>query len=267
MRNRWLLFLTAPLVLYGLFRQWALLSSLALAGISLLFAPFFGLYILTVQPIITVVNACKQQRTYHLLLQHNYDERSALLQELIQARAEIAQLRAMQASGVSYQPVDPLRIHTIAQIIYRQPGNDDPFFIIDKGSSQPIEPYMVAAVQGRLLGRVTAVYPFHARVMPVTHKGCHVPIVCATSQARGIFHGNGIDFVSHLEPLIIDELVLTSGDGLVYPPGLALGRIKQMNLNQLGFLYDVLVESLNSDYEENYCQIVSKKVEQKDSLC
>ena len=56
--------------------------------------------------------------------------------------------------------------------------------------------------------------------------------------------GIKLDFVSHLEPLVRDELVLTSGDGLLFPEGPALGTIAQFSLHDQGFLYDVHVKPL-----------------------
>ena len=123
---------------------------------------------------------------------------------------------------------------------------------------------MVAILKSVLLGRVTAVFNSYAHVMPITNVHCHVPIVCVQSGAHGVFHGvsgsprGQLDFISHLEPLVIDELVITSGDGLIYPQGLSVGRIKKFTLNELGFLYHVDVEPLYDLEKIGYCSIISK---------
>jgi rod shape-determining protein MreC len=125
---------------------------------------------------------------------------------------------------------------------------------------------MLAVLDNVLLGRIVAAYPWYSKVVPTTDAQCHVPIVCATSRAHGVFHGNKLDFVSHLEPLVVDELVVTSGDGLLYPQGLAVGRIKNFMLNDLGFLYEVAVEPLYDIAMLGYCSIISKNTQHAQEL-
>lgn len=136
----------------------------------------------------------------------------------------------------------------------------DPFFIIDKGSRHNIAQDMVAVCGNLLLGRVVEVHSWYSKIMPITHVACHVPVVCATSRAHGVFHGDKLDFVSHLEPLVLDEFVLTSGDGLIYPQGLAIGRIKHIELDERGFLYNVQI-ALHETNNIVYCSLVSKHMQ------
>lgn len=219
------------------------------------------LYAYTVHPMQDVYYRFKSHREYHHILECNYRERSVLLQEVIAAQAELMRCKQMHALGIAYEPRQPLNYCGTAQIIYKQLQQKDSFFIIDKGSSDGIALNMLATLNNVLLGRVVGVYPWYARVMPITDQQCHVPIVCAQSGAHGVFHGNQVDFISHLEPLVLDELVLTSGDGLLYPQGLAIGRIKNFTLNNLGYLYEVAVEPLYDLNSISYCSLISKNIQ------
>ena len=221
--------------------------------------PFLALYALCIEPVFGVLRLLKTHREYHQLLHDSYHERSTLLKKLIEADAQLTYYKDLYAAGIWY---DKQSVRS-ARIIYKQLRQADSFFIIDKGSAAGVTIDMVVVFNNVVLGRVTAVFSHCARVMPVSNVQCHVPSVCAHSHAHGVFrgdaHGYGqIDFISHLEHLVPDELVLTSGDGLVYPQGLALGTIKTCTLHASGFLYHVEVEPLYDLETIRYCSVVSK---------
>lgn len=221
--------------------------------------PFLALYALCVEPVFGVLRSLHTHREYHQLLHDSYHERSKLLKELIDADAQLAYYKELYDAGIWYDA----KSARSARIIYKQLRQADSFFIIDKGSSAGVTTDMVVILNNVVLGRVTAVFSHCARVMPVSNVQCHVPSVCARSHAHGVFrgdaHGYGqLDFISHLEHLVPDELVLTSGDGLVYPQGLALGTIRTCTLRESGFLYHIEVDPLYDLETVRYCCVVSK---------
>jgi rod shape-determining protein MreC len=220
------------------------------------------MYALFVEPVFDVISSIKTHAEYHTLIQSYSNERSRLLKELIEVRGQLVYYKDLQDAGITCDKNNVCA----AQIIYKQLHQDDSFFIIDKGSRHGVTVDMVAVLNNVLLGRVTAVCDSYAHVMPISNPNCHVPIVCVESRANGVFRGSvstgQLDFVSHLEPLVLDEQVITSGDGLIYPQGLALGRIKKFTLNDLGFLYHVDVEPLYDLEKISYCSIISKNCQQ-----
>lgn len=225
--------------------------------------PFLALYSCTVQPILTTVARFENHNEYQYIVQKINHERSELLKQLIDAESQLLEYKDLRDLHIKRE-----KNHiAVCQIIYKQLQQKDSFFIIDKGSVHGIMPDMIAVCDGVLLGRVTDVFPWFARVLPLIDAQCHVPIICSTSRAQGVYHGDqslnmgSVDFISHLEPLVLDELVLTSGDGLIYPQGLAVGRIKKFTLNDLGFLYHVDVALLCDISSLSHCSIVSKNTQ------
>lgn len=211
------------------------------------------LYGVTFAPIVDTVAAYKKYRQYEQVLQHVEHERAQFAQQLIEAQAQLVRYGDMADCLPARETCAEC-----CRIIYKQLAQHDGFFIIDKGSRHGITTDMVAVYKDMLIGRVTQVYPLCARVMPITHEHCKVPIVCAQSRAHGVHYGNKLDFVSHLEPLVRDELVLTSGDGLLFPEGLALGTIAEFSLHDQGFLYDVHVKPLYQLDDITCCTILTK---------
>lgn len=150
----------------------------------------------------------------------------------------------------------------LTQVLVKHFSDQSHYFLIDKGSNAGIAPDMVAIYKNCLLGKVVEVYPHYSKVLLVTDSLCKVAAYCAHTQASGIHEGNnnemvtGIRYVSHLAQVEADDLVLSSGDGLIFPKGFALGKIKTCNPE--GLFYDVTIEPLLDLRKIDYCFIIQK---------
>lgn len=60
-------------------------------------------------------------------------------------------------------------------------------------------------------------------------------------------------------PMQEGDLVLSSGEGLIFPRGFALGNVKHYQVN--GLLHDVIVEPLINLETINYCYVIQKGAE------
>lgn len=152
-----------------------------------------------------------------------------MLQELKALRAENARLRSLlgarQRFGVSA---------TAAEVVY---AARDPFsrrIIIDKGMRDEIEAGQPVVDEEGLLGQVTRVYPWLAEVTLVTDKSHFVPVQNLRNGLRAVLSGTGSDGVLELRFVPVnadhqngDELVTSGIDG-VYPPGLPVARVSQV---------------------------------------
>jgi rod shape-determining protein MreC len=144
-------------------------------------------------------------------------------------RAENARLRALlgarQRFGVSA---------TAAEVVY---AARDPFsrrIIIDKGMRDEVEAGQPVVDEEGLLGQVTRVYPWLAEVTLVTDKSHFVPVQNLRNGLRAVLSGTGSDGVLELRFVPVnadhqngDELVTSGIDG-VYPPGLPVARVSQV---------------------------------------
>lgn len=98
------------------------------------------------------------------------------------------------------------------------------------------EGYAVVNDQG-LIGRVVEVYHQTARILLLTDINSRIPAIAAQSGERTIVVGNNTSLL-RLEYLLDDtdiqvgELLLTSGDGDLFPQGLEIGKIYQKNEDQ-----------------------------------
>lgn len=152
----------------------------------------------------------------------------------------------------------------LAQILARHFSEDSHYFYLDLGSNKGIEPDMIVVHNNCLIGKVTDVYPWYCRVMLITDKSCKVAAYCNETKARGIHEGINqehnalLKFVSHLAPIQIGDMLLSSGEGLVFPKGFALGKVKNSTTD--GLYQQVEIEPLLDFEKLDYCLVLSKDV-------
>jgi rod shape-determining protein MreC len=155
----------------------------------------------------------------------------------------------------------------LAQVLVKHFSDQSHYFLIDKGSESGIQQDMVALYKNCLLGKVIEVYPLYSKVLLITDALCKVAAFCPQTQSSGIHEGSnqegvtGLRYVSHLAEIEPNDLVLSSGDGLIFPKGFALGKIKSCKPD--GLFYDVSVELLIDMRKISYCYIVQKGHEQQ----
>jgi rod shape-determining protein MreC len=133
---------------------------------------------------------------------------------------------------------------------------------IDRGASKGVQPNMVALYKNCLIGRVSEVYPSYSKVLLITDKTCKIAALCGTTKSSGIHEGLNkkdyctLNYVSHLCTLEEGELVISSGEGLVFPQGFGLGKIK--SFTRKGLFYDVVIEPLVDLKNIEYVYIIQK---------
>lgn len=150
----------------------------------------------------------------------------------------------------------------LCQIIFKHINQNSHFLFVDKGSYHGVDNDVVIVYKNVLLGKVVETYPFYSKVLLVTDKSCKVASYCSKTGANGIHVGDNLsgqtllNRVNHLSDVQKGDLVLSSGYGLVFPHGFALGKIKDA---QNGDLYHTIkVEPLLDIKDIDYCFLIKK---------
>lgn len=152
--------------------------------------------------------------------------------------------------------------HT-AQVLARHFSENSHFFLVDAGASHGIKKDMVAIYCNAIVGRVTQVYPWYSKVCLITDVDCKVASVCSKKGATGIHEGINdirytvIRYMSHLEAVDINDVVFSSGDGLVFPKGFALGNIVSADKGDL--FYTIVVRPIVDFQTLHYCMLIAKE--------
>ncbi|MBI1965289.1 MAG: rod shape-determining protein MreC [Betaproteobacteria bacterium] len=154
---------------------------------------------------------------------------AASLQQLMALQAENRRLRELLAARERLE-VKPVA----AEVLY---AARDPFsrkIVVDKGSQHDIRAGQPVIDQAGVIGQVTRVYPWLSEITLITDKGQFVPVQNLRNGLRAVLAGTGGDGALDLRfiPLNADyqngDRLVTSGIDGVYPPGLPVARVSNV---------------------------------------
>lgn len=160
------------------------------------------------------------------LKNENMQLRTAAGQSEHQAR-ELAELRTLQ--GLKNQGIQTA---TSAEIISngKDPLSDK--VIINRGSRHNIRTGDAVIDQAGLYGQITRVQPFSAEVTLLTNGQSVIPVMVARTGVRTLVYGSGnrlsLPYFPTDADLLPSDLLVTSGLDSVYPAGIPVARISQV---------------------------------------
>ena len=155
----------------------------------------------------------------------------SLLSMLVRARElekENERLRKLllfgEREGFSFEPVE---------LIGKDATSWFSTVTIDKRGNRGIEKDMCVVSDRGVVGRIVSVEPLTARVLLLSDSNSRVGAMIQRTRDRGIVQGNdrGGCLMKYLDPMADVErgdLVITSGDSLIFPKGLAIGVVTRV---------------------------------------
>ncbi len=213
-----------------------------------------------------IINFCEQHAlilsSEQLIMQNNE------LQSIIEHMQ--AQNLALQAQSHYWQEHQELiefnkrydfSNQVLAQVFLKQFSDQEHFFLLDKGALDNIAVDMVAIYKNCLVGKVVQVYPKYCKLILLTDRTCKIAVYDQDTQALGICCGcNNIkhillSYVSHLQKINQDDLLISSGDGEVFPQGFGVGKI--IDLQVAGMYYDAHASLLFDLQNMHSCYLVA----------
>jgi rod shape-determining protein MreC len=172
-------------------------------------------------------------------------ENAELQAQLLARDEEIRESRRLQAL------LDMKRTLPSAAVAARViAGDGTPWFryvTIDKGALSGVAPNSPVVTPEGVVGRVVEVGPASALVQVITDGSAGLGVMLEGSRANGEVRGGRqeglcqLDSISGLNAVNEGEAVLTSGLDGVYPKGLLVGRVAQVQLGSGAALHQILV--------------------------
>jgi rod shape-determining protein MreC len=136
------------------------------------------------------------------------------------------------------------------------------YILVDKGSAHGVNPDMVALYKNCLVGRVAEIFPYYTKIVLLTDRSCKVAVECAQTKTPGVYEGADslehgfLSHVSHIDALKLDDMLITSGQGLVIPKGFGVGKIKHFYVKDVEYV--VHIEPLINIQDLTYFYLVDK---------
>lgn len=223
--------------------------------------PFLILQNAAVYPIKTYFQKKQSIATLQKEVERLRKEKKELLNELIEMHSTVWFFQTTNEL-IDYKMHHYQSEAQLAQIIYRHISFDEHFYLINRGSHHGVVPDMVAVYKNCLVGRIGRVYPYYSKVILITDKNCKVASHAVKSKVNGISEGIldknilKLNYVNHLNTIQHNDIVLSSGEGLIFPKGYGLGTIKKYHID--GLFYDIEIEPFLTWNDLDYCYVMQK---------
>ncbi len=119
--------------------------------------------------------------------------------------------------------------------------------MIDQGSTSGIRPGMPVITDEGVVGVVDGTTPSASKVLLIADPKSWLDTYVQRTRARGTVHGRSgrlcdFDYVLREEDVVVGDLLLTSGLGAVYPKGLIVGRVAEVEKKPYGLFQTARVE-------------------------
>lgn len=190
-------------------------------------------------------------------------DRDAMLAELISLRAQqryYDDIKELCSFKERYQQV---RNAPIVRVLLKHLGSDEQYFLIEGGLQQGFSQDMIAVYNNHVVGRLVEVYPSYGKVQLITDRSLKIAAYCAKTGAQGIYTGMGIinaaslAFVNHLQTVEVGDMVLSTGSGLIYPQGLGLGVVANVEKKDIECV--IAVQPLIALDKIEYCFLMPRQ--------
>lgn len=156
-------------------------------------------------------------------------QQARLLQQAQFQSAENAHLRRLMA-GKEQLPVQS----QMAEILYDARDPSTRRIVINRGSRDNVTLGLPVIDNAGVVGQVTRVFPFTSEVTLLTDKDQAIPVQVLRSGLRSIVYGRGhsglldLRFVAQDADIQVGDILVTSGLDGMYPAGLAVARVSQV---------------------------------------
>ncbi len=125
-----------------------------------------------------------------------------------------------------------------AQIIGKDPSNWYKTFLINKGEKNGLKVNMIVLAGNGLVGHITEVGPNYAKVQTIISDNCNVSSKIMRTSDLCIVKGDlslvsdkafcRVDYIDDKANIVIGDEVITSHLGSMYPQGILIGTIKEI---------------------------------------
>jgi rod shape-determining protein MreC len=175
--------------------------------------------------------------------------------ELAAARLELARLAEMQRENerlramLGFEGREPLGLigcEVVAEGAGRLGGST---VLLNRGFNQGLEEGMALVGRDGLVGKVVEVRPSRSHALLLTHPDCAVAARIERNRIAGIvewlpgsFTGLKLRNISYLADVRTGDQVVSSGLGGVFPEGVPVGTVTEIERDETGLLLDITLK-------------------------
>lgn len=179
-------------------------------------------------------------------------ENLRLRAEVEALRREVARLREASAEAERLERLLAFRARVgyrsvAARVVGRDAARWFSTLVVDRGSRDGIRPGTPAVTPTGVVGRVIEVTPFASRILLIADSRSAVGVFVQRTRDAAVVEGRNTErlhlkYLSTAAQVRAGDLLVTSGLGGVFPPGLVVGRIATVEREEGALLQEAEVE-------------------------
>ena len=186
----------------------------------------------------------------------------SLQKEVVQLKSQqVAQAQAMQqaqlqmAENAHLRRLLDAREHLpvqsmMGEILYDARDPSTRRIVLDRGARNGVQPGLPVIDNAGVVGQITRVFPFTSEVTLLTDKDQAIPVQVLRSGLRSVAYGRGhsgmldLRFVAPNADIQVGDILITSGLDGMYPAGLAVAKVVQVESVAAGAFGRVVCQPL-----------------------
>jgi len=197
-----------------------------------------------------VMNAAELIQNENEALQRRRIELAQVSSSAAQLSTENAQLRRL----LGMQNSKSERPAVVAEILYEAPTPFNRRLIFDRGELDGVAPGMPVIDEGGVVGQIVRVTPVSSEAALLTDEVVSIPVQLTRTGLRLIAFGSNqpgkieVRYFASDADIIPGDLLITSGIGGAYPPGLTVGKIDTVDRDaSSGFAHAIATPASHPD--------------------
>lgn len=136
----------------------------------------------------------------------------------------------------------------VAKISGRSHGLFNQNLFIDSGTNHDIAEGSIVTGAIGMIGRIVDITENKSRLMLVTDPSSRIPVIASKARARGVLIGTNnnlmeILYLSKHHQIKVNDMIFTSGDGDLLPPGILIGVVRKVDGSYVGV---EMIEDINN---------------------
>ena len=138
----------------------------------------------------------------------------------------------------------------MSEILYDARDPSTRKVVLDRGIRQGVQLGLPVIDSAGVVGQVTRVFPFTSEVTLLTDKEQAIPVQVLRNGLRSVAYGRGqsglldLRFMAPNADIVVGDVLITSGMDGVYPPGLAVAKVVQVESSAAGAFGRVVCQPL-----------------------
>jgi rod shape-determining protein MreC len=167
-----------------------------------------------------------------------YEKRVFRYQETLKENERLKKLLKF-GSSISYEKV-------LARVVAWDASSDIKVVRINKGANDGLQIQSPVVTSAGLVGYVYRMTDHFADVLTILDSNNKVDALLQRVRAHGIVEGDNIDgaiikYISRSEPIVLGDIMITSGLGNIYPKGIRIGYVSRIEREIYGITQGVEV--------------------------